>query len=94
MTDIAIDFARLYGVCLVGVAVVTWLGRGSPSKYARRLVVTAMFILQIVGLVVAFTIHYPTAKSLSIFFFGLFALLYLYVLLLRQSDIEGPYPAP
>jgi FtsH-binding integral membrane protein len=94
MTGAAKDFARLYAVCLVSIAVVTWLARDSPSKYARGLAVKSMFLLQIVGLLVAFTLHYPTAKALSIFFYALFALLYLYILLFRQKDIEGPYPPP
>jgi hypothetical protein len=94
VTDIAIDFARLYSVCLVAIAILTWLARGSPSKYARRLAVTSMFLAQLVGLVVSYTIHYPIPRVLCLLSYGLFAFMYVYILLFRQADIEGPYPAP
>ena len=90
VTDIAVDFARLFSVCCFGIALLTWMTRASPSKYARRVVVISMFILELVGLVVAFTLHYTLAKYFTIFVFAIFTLAYLYILLFRQMDIEGP----
>ena len=92
-TDVE-DFCRLAGLYMVGVAILTWFTRTTPSRYARRLVVGAMFGLQVVGVLVGFLIVMPNGKLFAIVFYGLFAVLYLYIILLRPQDMDGPYPSP
>lgn len=86
VTPIAIDFARLYGVCCLGIAVITWLGRTTASLPGRRAILIAMLVLETAGFLVGFTIHYPLARAFTIVFYLLFVLMYVYIWIFRKDD--------
>ena len=86
VTFVAIDLARLAGAYCVEIAVITWLGRTTASLPGRRVILISMFVLQSVGVLVGFTVHYPLARNFTILFYLIFALAYLYIWLFRKDD--------
>jgi hypothetical protein len=87
VNPLAEDLARLYGVGLVLITVVTWMARSSPSSNARRIVVISMLVNEALGAVVSLTIHFPLARWVAVISYLLFAVAYAYILLFRPRDI-------
>ena len=87
LSPVGAIYARLYGGCLILIAVLTWTARVSPSSPARRLVVVAMLIQQILGALISLTFPFPFAKWFSLVFFVVFAIAYAYILIFRPQEI-------
>ena len=86
VTPIAIDLVRLAGAYCVGITVITWKGRTTASLPGRKVILISMFVLQSVGVLVGLTVHYPSARNITILFYLIFALAYLYIWLFREDD--------
>jgi hypothetical protein len=82
-------FARLYAGCLVLIAHTTFLASLSFSYYARHLVLWVMLIQQILGifLCVVYFAGYATVFYFALALFVVFAIAYLFILVLRPGDI-------
>ncbi len=81
-------FARLYGGCLVLVAHTAFRAQLAFSFYARELALWVLLVQQLLGLLISLTfVAFPAAFWLSFLLFLVFAIGYLYILLLRPSDI-------
>ncbi len=87
LTTEGVIFGRLYGGCLVLIAHATFRATLAYSYYARHLVLWVMLVQQLLGAALCFTFVSSPAFLMSLFFFVVFAIGYLYVLIFRPGDI-------
>jgi len=53
LTPAGLYIGQLFGLSLIGFAVLSWLARGLTDPAGRQAIVTALFISELIGLVVS-----------------------------------------
>jgi hypothetical protein len=88
LKPMAMAYGRLFGVALVGIAVLLWGARISGSSPARRLTIQVMFFHLGVGIVLSAFLTVPLlTKVIALVLFSLLFLAYGYIWLYRPSEI-------
>ena len=80
-------YARLYGGCLLLIALVTGRAAASASSPVRRFVAQAMLFQQLLGGAISLAFPFALVRWFSLGTFAVFGIGYAWILFLRGEDV-------